>query len=169
MGTCLQKNGYPFRQLLKKTHYQNDIRQLLKIPRFGMIEGHSLKLLRALRFFLKPFYFFFNRIARYAQSKESRNLLKKIPQITCKAIFRNCHYRTSIMYALALCVGKHFANRMICIENTALNTINSTNKLLCCFLCRFSQKNSLTRKFYRPHDVVQTTMRGKFNNVGRKK
>ena len=73
------------------------------------------------------------------------------------------------MYALALCVGKHFANRMICIENTALNTINSTNKLLCCFLCRFSQKNSLTRKFYRPHDVVQTTTRGKFNNVGRKK
>ena len=55
-----------------------------------MIEGRALKLLRALRFFLKPFYFFFNRIARYAQSKESRNLLKKIPQITCKAIFRNC-------------------------------------------------------------------------------
>ena len=43
-----------------------------------MIEGRALKLLRALRFFLKPFYFFFNRIARYAQSKESRNLLKKI-------------------------------------------------------------------------------------------
>ena len=33
---------------------------------------------------------FFNYIARYAQSKESRNLPKKIPQITCKAIFRNC-------------------------------------------------------------------------------
>ena len=48
------------------------------------------ELLRALRFFLEPFYFFFNRIARYAQSKESRNLLKKIPQITCKVIFRNC-------------------------------------------------------------------------------
>ena len=55
-----------------------------------MIEGCSLKLLRALRFFLKSFYFFLNRIARYAQSKESRNLLKKIPQITCKVIFRNC-------------------------------------------------------------------------------
>ena len=35
------------------------------------------KLLRALRFFLESFYFFFNRIARYAQSKENRNLLKK--------------------------------------------------------------------------------------------
>ena len=52
---------------------------------------HVIKeLLRDLRFFLKSFYFFFNRIARYAQSKESRNLLNKIPQITCKAIFRNC-------------------------------------------------------------------------------
>ena len=49
-----------------------------------------LKLLRALRFFLKSFYFFFNRVARYTQSKESRNLPKKIPQITYKAIFRNC-------------------------------------------------------------------------------
>jgi len=39
----------------------------------------------------KSFYFFFNRIACYAQSKESRNLSNKIPQITCKAIFRNCH------------------------------------------------------------------------------
>ena len=27
----------------------------------------------------KSFYFFFNRIARYAQSKESRNLSSKIP------------------------------------------------------------------------------------------
>ena len=26
----------------------------------------------------------------WTQSKESRNLLKKIPQITCKAIFRSC-------------------------------------------------------------------------------
>ena len=52
---------------------------------------HVIKeLLHDLRFFLKSFYFFFNRIARYAQSKESRNLLNKIPQITCKAIFRNC-------------------------------------------------------------------------------
>jgi hypothetical protein len=63
-------------------------RQLLKIPRFGIIEEYSLNLLRALRFFLK--YFFFNRVARYTQSKESRNLSKKIPQITCKAIFRSC-------------------------------------------------------------------------------
>jgi hypothetical protein len=64
--------------------------QLLKIPRFGIIEEYSLNLLRALRFFLKSFYFFFNRVARYTQSKESRNLPKKIPQITCKAIFRSC-------------------------------------------------------------------------------
>ena len=34
--------------------------------------------MRALRFFLKSFYFFFNRVARYTQSKESRNLPKKI-------------------------------------------------------------------------------------------
>ena len=73
-----------------KIYFRNVLRQLLKIPRFGMIEGRSLKLLRALRFFLKSFYFFLNRIARYAQSKESRNFPKKIPQITCKAIFRNC-------------------------------------------------------------------------------
>ena len=49
-----------------------------------------MKLLRALCFLPKSFYFFFNRIARYAQSKESRNLSSKIPQITCKAIFRSC-------------------------------------------------------------------------------
>ena len=36
-----------------------------------MIEGLSLKLLRAICFSPKSFYFFFNRIARYAQSKES--------------------------------------------------------------------------------------------------
>ena len=52
---------------------------------------HVIKeLLRDLRFLLKSFYFFFNRIARYVQSKESRNLSSKIPQITCKAIFRSC-------------------------------------------------------------------------------
>ena len=34
--------------------------------------------MRALRFFLKSFYFFFNRVARYTQSKESKNLSKKI-------------------------------------------------------------------------------------------
>ena len=80
-----------------------------------MIEGCSLKLLRALtssmllsleranagallftrliatlRFFLESFYFFWGRIARYDGSKESRNLSSKIPQITCKAFFRNC-------------------------------------------------------------------------------
>ncbi|MBR5784507.1 MAG: hypothetical protein IKY43_05000, partial [Bacteroidales bacterium] len=41
------------------------------------------RLIATLRFLPKSFYFFFNRIARYAQSKESRNLSSKIPQITC--------------------------------------------------------------------------------------
>jgi hypothetical protein len=53
--------------------------QLLKIPRFSKLEKFFFKLLRALRFSPKSFYFFFNRIARYAQSKESRNLSSKIP------------------------------------------------------------------------------------------
>ena len=48
------------------------------------------RLIATLCFFPKPFYFFFNRIARYTQSKESINLFIKIPQITGKAIFRNC-------------------------------------------------------------------------------
>ena len=58
---------------------KNAYRQLLKIPRFGIIEEYSLNLLRALRFLPKSFYFFFNRVARYTQSKESRNLSSKIP------------------------------------------------------------------------------------------
>ena len=49
-------------------------RQLLKIPRSSKIEEIFFKLLCGLRFSPKFFYFFFNRIARYAQSKESRNL-----------------------------------------------------------------------------------------------
>ena len=57
----------------------DDIRQLLKIPRSKKYYHEIKELLRALRFFLESFYFFFNRIARYAQSKESRNFLKKIP------------------------------------------------------------------------------------------
>jgi len=52
------------------------------------------RLIATLRFLPKSFYFFFNRIARYAQSKESRNLSGKNSQSTCKAIFRNCHNRT---------------------------------------------------------------------------
>ena len=49
-----------------------------------MIEEYSLKLLSALRFLPKSFYFFFNRIARYAQSKESRNLSSKIRKSLAK-------------------------------------------------------------------------------------
>ena len=53
------------------------------------------RLIATLRFLPKSFYFFFNRIARYDGSKESRNLSSSIdevsiPQITCKAIFRSC-------------------------------------------------------------------------------
>ena len=47
----------------------------------------------------KSFYFFFNRIARYDGSKESRNLSSKIPQITCKAIFRSCLYNKEVSNA----------------------------------------------------------------------
>jgi hypothetical protein len=66
------------------------LRQLLKIPRFSKIEEIFFKLLCGLHFSPKSFYFFFNRIARYAQSKESRNLSSEIPQTTYKAIFRSC-------------------------------------------------------------------------------
>ena len=54
-------------------------RQLLKIPRFSKLEVLFFKLLRALRFLPKSFYFFFNRIVLYAQSKESKNLSSKTP------------------------------------------------------------------------------------------
>ena len=49
-----------------------------------MIEGRSLKLLRALHFFLKSFYFFLNRIARYAQSKELEIFLRKFRKSPAK-------------------------------------------------------------------------------------
>ena len=67
-------------------------RQLLKISRLSKIEEIFFKLLCGLRFSPKSFYFFFNRIARYAQSKESRNLSSEILQTTYKAIFRSCLY-----------------------------------------------------------------------------
>ena len=53
-------------------------RQLLKIPRFKKYDHEIKELLRALRFFLKSFYFFWGRIARYDGPKESRNLLKNV-------------------------------------------------------------------------------------------
>ena len=52
--------------------------------------AEALLFTRLIATFLESFYFFFNCIARYAQSKESRNLLKKIPQSSCKAILRSC-------------------------------------------------------------------------------
>ena len=55
-----------------------------------MKQYQNKKLLRALCFFLVYFCFFFNRVARYTQSKEDRNLLNKIPQITRKAISICC-------------------------------------------------------------------------------
>ena len=54
------------------------IRKLLKIPRSKKYYHEIKELLSALRFFLKSFYFFSGRIARYTQSKESRNLLKNV-------------------------------------------------------------------------------------------
>jgi hypothetical protein len=48
------------------------------------------RLIATLRFLPKSFYLYFNRIAPHDGSKESKNLLKKISQITCKAIFRSC-------------------------------------------------------------------------------
>ncbi len=52
--------------------------------------------MRALRFLSKSFYFFFNQIAHYTQSKENRNLSSKIPQIISKAIFRSFQKRNII-------------------------------------------------------------------------
>ena len=63
----------------------------------------ALLFTRLIATFLKFFYFFLNRIARYAQSKESRNFPKKIPQITCKAIFRNCLYFATMRVAKRKC------------------------------------------------------------------
>jgi len=91
---------------------------------------HEIKeLLCDLRFFLESFYFFFNRIARYAQSKESRNLLKKIPQITCKAIFRSCLYflynRHPFIVASKFIINasaKKPTNNHPCIASISLNS-----------------------------------------------
>ena len=49
-----------------------------------MIEERSLKLLRALHFFLKSFYLFMGRIARYAQSKELEIFLRKFRKSPAK-------------------------------------------------------------------------------------
>ena len=59
-------------------NYADILRQLLKIPRLDYFDIF-LELLRPLCFLPKSFDFFFNRIARYAQSKENRNLSSKIP------------------------------------------------------------------------------------------
>ena len=80
-----------------------------------------LKLLCALRFFLKSFCFFLNRIARYAQSKESRNLSSKIPQITCKAIFKSylkfllLLVNSLILSKVLLCLGVAMVLHRCCI------------------------------------------------------
>ena len=43
---------------------------------------HVIKeLLRDLRFFLKSFYFFFNRIARYAQSKYCKDAPRHVSRL----------------------------------------------------------------------------------------
>ena len=48
-----------------------DFRQLLKIPRSMKYYQMIKELLRALHFFLGSFYFFFNRIARYALQRRT--------------------------------------------------------------------------------------------------
>ena len=55
-----------------------NVKATSKIPRPLKYYHITKELLRALRFFLESFYFFFNRIARYAQSKESRNLSSNV-------------------------------------------------------------------------------------------
>ena len=49
------------------------------------INAKALLFTRLIATLLKSFHFFFNCIARYAQSKESRNLPTKNSQITRKA------------------------------------------------------------------------------------
>ena len=61
-----------------------------------MIEGRSLKLLRALRFFLKSFYFFLNRIARYAQSKELEIFLRKFRKSPAKQFLEIAYNKKSV-------------------------------------------------------------------------
>ena len=70
---------------------------LMLLPLKLLMHRIALYLLnRNVAFFLpKSFHSFFNRIACYAQSKESKNLSSNIdevsiPQTTYKAIFRNC-------------------------------------------------------------------------------
>ena len=81
--------------------YYHTIKELLRALTLSMLlsleiaNAYALlftRLIATLCFLPKSFYFFFNRIARYAQSKESRNLSSKIPLITCKAIFRSRLY-----------------------------------------------------------------------------
>ena len=79
-----------------------------------------------MRFLPKSFYFFFNRIARYAQSKEIRNLSSKKSQITCKAIFRNCLMKDTLQKQYVLFVtNKYGRNGKQCLaEGTYDEVLN---------------------------------------------
>ena len=74
-----------------------------------MIEGLSLKLLRDLRFLPKSFYFFFNRIARYAQSKEVEIFLVK---------FRKSHAKQFLEIAF-----NHFEHYWVLLLKDVENSI----------------------------------------------
>ena len=62
-----------------------------------MIEERSLKLLRALHFFLKSFYLFMGRIARYAQSKELEIFLRKFRKSPTKQ-FLEIAYNSKLQF-----------------------------------------------------------------------
>ena len=94
---------FEYRQLLKiprskKCYYE--IKELLRALTSSMLlsleraNAQALlftRLIATFTFFLpKSFYFFFNRIARYALQRRTSVRLQKNPQITCKAIFRSC-------------------------------------------------------------------------------
>ena len=75
---CCVNTKNPLASDLRNVNNAKGLQATSKNSTFEPILILSLELLRDLCFFLKSFYFFFNRIARYTQSKESRNLPKKI-------------------------------------------------------------------------------------------
>ena len=54
------------------------------------------RLIATLRFFLKSFYFFLNRIARYAQSKELEIFLRKFRKSPAKHFLEIAYNKKSV-------------------------------------------------------------------------
>ena len=54
------------------------------------------RLIATLRFFLKSFYFFLNRIARYAQSKELEIFLRKFRKSPAKQFLEIAYNKKSV-------------------------------------------------------------------------